>query len=362
MSFINLIPKFEHAIDLKVAKDIEYFFININDRLLYKMNFLDNYFPPEEALGLNVEYFHFNLTGDDRMRYIGENIVLEDHLSDENKMCNAIITHLYGGRRINSLLTGIIDPKKAHIDFNKINTNAEYVKQLSEVVTYAKKHGYKFYGTTELHTSLQTAARNFCRWKYSDKNRPVSNLDIVEWVANFINIGLINKILNSNTLKEAFDYINLIDGIGAYYGYHLSVDSSLVPNTKFHHDEKFCVPGKGACYTLDLLFPTLKQYIKKIPYGELIIWIEENQTKIYPNITFHPSLFNIINFTNGKKLLKFDQTKLMVYGLEVGHCQYGIYDRLKKHPNLIKKRKCGTDPDLTLLESRNQNNINLLQF
>jgi hypothetical protein len=52
----------------------------------------------------------------------------------------------------------------------------------------------------------------------------------------------------------------------------------------------------------------------------------------------------------------FDQNKFMVYGLEVGHCQYGIYDRLTNNPNLIEKRKCGSDPDLTPILLREQGN------
>jgi hypothetical protein len=46
--------------------------------------------------GLDVEYFHFNITGDDRMRYLGQNVVLEEHLSRESRLCNAVIAHLYG--------------------------------------------------------------------------------------------------------------------------------------------------------------------------------------------------------------------------------------------------------------------------
>jgi hypothetical protein len=91
-----------------------------------------------------------------------------------------------------------------------------------------------------------------------------------------------------------------------------------------------------------------------MPYGDLIIWIEQNQKKLYPRVPFDPSLYNITNPGNGKKMLKFDQTKFMVYGLEVGHCQYGIYDRLTHNPSLIEKRKCGNDPDLTPLRFREE--------
>ena len=290
------------------------------------------------------------------MRYMGQNVVLEDHLSDRNKFCNAVITHLYGGRCINSLLSGKTDPKQAHLDYEKIAVDDAYVKDMYANAAYAKMHGFKFYGTTELHTSLQTAARNFVRHKYSEPERAASNTDIVEWVASWAATGLVDDILKSKTLEEVYIKINTLPGIGAYYGYHLSVDSSLIPGTAYNHDEAFCVPGPGCCATLDMMFPTLKSAIKKMPYGDLICWIEQNQKTLYPRVPFDKALWNIQNDTTGKKVFAFEQDKFMVYGLEVGHCQYGIYDRLTKQPNLIEKRRCGTDPDLSVIKARENGN------
>lgn len=355
MAYINIIPQIEASIDWNVVKRVEKFFIKVNERLLYKMGVLPTYSTGgDDALGIEVEYFHFNITGDDRMRYIGQNIVLQRDISRRNKLCNSIITHLYGGRCINSLLTGKTDPKEAILDFERINNDPKYVEWMYENAAYAKLHGFKFYGTTELHTSLQTAARNFCRIKYSDPTRAASNTDIVEWVAGFISSGLVDDILNADKLEEAYTLINSVQGIGAYYGYHLCVDSSLTPGTKFNHDEQFCVPGPGACHTLNMLFPTLKEKVKKMPYGDLIPWIESNQQKLYPNVPFDPALYNIENDHGDKMFPGFDQNKFMVYGLEVGHCQFGIYDRLSKNPSLIEKRKCGTDPDLTAIRLREE--------
>jgi hypothetical protein len=356
MSFVNVIPAFDKALDLAVVKDIEHFFTKINERLLFKMGERPSYDTGgEAALGLEVEYFHFNITGDDRMRYMGQNVVLEP-LSDRNKFCNAVITHLYGGRCINSIFSGKVDPKKAHLDYERLAVDDAYVQEFYANAAYAKMHGYKFYGTTELHTSLQTAARNFVRHKYNQPDRAANNTDIVEWVANWVASGLVDDILSSKKLEEVYNKITTLPGVGAYYGYHLSVDSSLIPGTAYNHDEPFCVPGPGCCATLDMMFPTLKAAIKKMPYGELIPWIEQNQQKLYPNVPFDPALFNITNEATGTKVFGFEQDKFMVYGLEVGHCQYGIYDRLKKNPHLIEKRKCGSDPDLSAIKAREDGN------
>ena len=352
MSYINVLPKFENCVNKEVVKDIEHFFYTVNERILYKMKVRPEYKTEEAALGLDVEYFHFSICGDDRMRYMGQNIVLDEHLSPENKFCNAVITHLYGGRCISSLLTGITDPKKAHLDFNRLNTDPKYVTSIYENADYAKMHGHKFFGSTELHTSLQTAARNFCRVKYSDPTRPSRNTDIIEWVANWIDTGLVKDIMSSEHLEETYRKINSLHGVGAYYGYHLSVDSSLIPGTKYHHDEPFCVPGPGCCHTLNMLFSEYKEKAKKMPYGDMIVWIEDNQQKLYPRVTFDEALWNIVNEDTGQKVFPFEQDKFMVYGLEVGHCQYGIYDRLKGNTKMIEKRKCGSDPDLYAIEMR----------
>lgn len=348
----------ETTLDWSVVKNIEHFFTKINERLLYKMGELPAYDDGgEAALGETVEYFHFNICGDDRMRYLGKNIVLEDTLSRRNKLCNAVISHLYGGRCIHSLLSGITDPKKAHIDFERVNVDPDYVKSIYENAAYAKSHSYKFYGTTELHTSIQTAARNFCRDKYNEPERAASNTDIVEWVAGMITSGLVDDLLDTTTnLSDAYTKINTLRGVGAYYGYHLAVDASLIPGTVFHHDEQFCVPGPGCVATFDMMFPGLKQKVKKIDYGFIAVWIAENQQRLYPSLTYHEALWNIQHPENGKKMFGFEQDRLMVYGLEVGHCQYGIYDRLSSNPHLIEKRKCGSDPDLTPLIMREQGN------
>lgn len=361
MAYINTLQLDQH-LDKAVVTKVERFFKKVNERLLFKMGVLPSYDDEgDPALGLNVEYFHFSICGDDRMRYLGKNVVLEPNLSARNRWCNAVITHLYGGRCIHSLFTGVTDPKKSHIDFERVNTDPAYVQSLYESAAYAKLHGYKFYGTTELHTSLQTAARNFCRKKYSDPTRAASNTDIVEWVASFIPEGLVDDLLfNTKTLEEAYTKINHLQGVGAYYGYHLATDSSLLPETPYHHDEQFCVPGPGACATMDLMFPTLNRKggpkNLKVPHGELICWIEQNQKRIYPNLTFDKALWNIEHPETGTKLFKFEQDKLMVYGLEVGHCQYGIYERLTNFPHLVAKRQCGADPDLTPLKAREAGN------
>jgi hypothetical protein len=55
-------------------------------------------------------------------------------------------------------------------------------------------------------------------------------------------------------------------------------------------------------------------------------------------------------------MFSFDQDRLMVYGCEVSHCQFGVYKRLSENPHLIEKRKTGIDPDLTPIRLREEGN------
>ena len=345
---------FAQEIDRKVVADIEKFWIKLDERVLYTMGVRETYDTGgDAALGNDVEYFHFSICADARMRYLGENVVLIDPaiLSDRNKICNAAIAHLYGGRRIHTIFSGISDPKRAHLDFERIDRGDQaYMRAIVDNAVYARSHGFKFYGTTELHTSLQTAARNFCREKYGDPTRPATNTDIVEWIASWISSGLVDDLIQRTpTLAEAYRRITGLPGVGAYYGYHFGVDCSLFHMTPYRHDERFCVPGPGCQETLNLLFPKVG---KKLPYGDAVIWICENQKELFPNLKFNKALWNIE--ANGKKMFPFEQDKLMVYGSEVGLCQHSIYRRLSQNPHLIEKRKVGVDPDITPIRLREE--------
>lgn len=338
-------------VDRGVLGEIQEFWQRLDARVLYALGVRDSYEPAHEALGLDVEYFHYSICADARYKFLGENLVMnaDPVLTQRNKLCNAVITHLYGGRRIHTLFTGVIDPQRSFVDFERMLKDQSYVEELRETANYAKSHGYKFYGTTELHTSLQTAGRDYCRKRYGEPTRAASVMDILEWVAGWIESGLVDKLINAQSLKETYTLINTLRGVGPYYGYHLGVDCSLFHFTRYNHSEPFCVPGPGCRETVDKIFPNLSKQ-KGFNHGEAVVWIAENQRELFPTLTFHEALWNIE--ADGKKLFPFEQDKLMTYGTEVGLCQFGIWCRLRDNPHLIENRKCGTDPDLTPIARR----------
>jgi len=332
-------------VDREIVKDVKFFFNQVNDKALYFMGIKDSYNDyGVPALHESVEYFHPQITLDDRMRYIAENIVLAD-ISQNNVICNTIISHFYGGRGIHQVATKELDPKKAHVDFDRLLIDEEYKNKIIGNLEDGRNYGIPIYGTTELRTSLFGAANAYVA-KKDNKERDAHSGNILQWVAGFIERGITEKMINANSLKEMFDVLTKLEGVGSYYGYHCSTSNSVNPNINVNHDESFCVPGPGARKTLDLLFPGVSA--KEFDYGDRVIWFRENQVELLGEFPLHESTHNII--VNGQKIFKDEQSDLKTYGCEVGLCQYGVYHRLKNEPKLAGRRKVARI-DNTILEN-----------
>ena len=148
-------------VNMEVVKDIGRFFNKVNERALYNMGVLDTYSSDgDDALGETVEYFHPQITLDDRMRYIMENIVYAP-ISMDNIICNTIISHFYGARGIHQILTRDPNPKTALIDFERLLVNREYENKIRKNLEDAVSLGLPIYGSTELRTSLFGAANTY---------------------------------------------------------------------------------------------------------------------------------------------------------------------------------------------------------
>jgi hypothetical protein len=319
-------------VNMQVVERIGYFFNKVNDRALYQMGVKDSYDNEgDEALGETVEYFHPQITLDDRMRYIMENIVFSD-MSMDNIICNTIISHFYGARGIHQILTRDPNPKTALIDFERLLVDKEYEMTIRKNISDAVGLGLSVYGSTELRTSLYGASNTFIA-ETRNLPRNADKINILLWVASFIPRGITRRMATVNSLEEMFNILTQIEGVGSYYGYHCSTSNSVNPRINIDHDERFCVPGPGARLTLDMMFPP----DCGIPHGDRVIWFRENYKDLIGEIPLHESTHNII--VNGTKIFRDEQNELKTYGCEVGLCQFGVYTRLSDNRNLINKRK-----------------------
>lgn len=200
-------------------------------------------------------------------------------------------------------------------------------------IDYARAHGHTLWTTTELHTSLQTAARNFCRVKHADDTRKASDTDLVEWIASWIGSGHIDKILDAKTLRGCYEAITSMRGVGPYYGGNPVMMIAALPEVDFSHDEPFCAPGGGCLKTLEYL------YDKKFGFDNAIkavAYIREHQATLLPNLTV-PVEFQNLDLHYGK-LFKADQTQFTCNSFEVGMCQFSVYRKFKEEPAMIERR------------------------
>lgn len=326
-------------IDLSVLHDMEHFFIKIHENALYQRGVLDVYDDGgEPALGTDVEYFLPIITADDRMNYIARNIVSigDDVLSPRNKICNTIISHFYGARGIHQTITMESDPTKAHIDFERFNIDKEYRLLLRENLLETKLAKIPIYGSTELRTSLFGAANSYCLSVYEDPTLRLHPGNILEWVSSFIPTGIIDRVIQSQSLEETVGILSTLPGVGNYYSYHSATSNSVNPQLNFNHDEEFVLPGPGCCKTLAILFPELSK--KDCSLGDQVVWLRNNQEELFPNFQIHEEFHNILDH-NGKDIFTESQNELKNYTMEVGLCQYSVYVRLRDNPELIGRRK-----------------------
>lgn len=319
--------------------DFNWFLRKINERACIQNGFIDIKYEPvnrhgdyDPGLGLNVEYFHPSITLDDRMRHIGTVIASQD-CSVENIICNTLISHFYGARGVHRVISG----GEEIVDFERIkNNDIDYIHFLKYNADMAKSKKVPIWGTTELHTSIQTGAKRYCAEKYGDKDRKFHTIDVCEWVASFIDNGLIDKLKKAVHIKEAYTALKTQFGIGEYYAFHGAASTSVLKQLKYHHDQRFVSPGPGARYTISLLWPELKSSL----YPDSIYFLRENgdEVGLTKDVLFHPLSWNI-NLPNGDCLFEHQQDGLKYYGTEVLCCQFGVYLQIRNDKNACERRK-----------------------
>jgi hypothetical protein len=324
----------------EILKDFNWFLRKVNERALIQQGFtkqlayepVNRFREQDPGLGWEVEYFHPTITLDDRMRYIGQ-VISQADMSAFNILSNTIISHFYGARGVHQTITGSNNPNDCFVDFDQLAAgDNEYSMRLRETIDFESKVNKKpIWGTTELHTSIQAAARNYCRIKYDEPERKFHPVDVVEWVASFKENGLSDHLYSCEHMEEAYNELTKLPGIGEYYGFHCGASTSVIPATKYHHDQRFVAPGPGARRTIFRLWPNAPRKL----YAEAIYFLREQAENIglVDGVDFHEQAFNIDG------IFKEPQNSLKYYGTEVAACQFGIYLDIRNDPKACERRK-----------------------
>ena len=343
-----------YKFDPELMKDFNWFLYKVNQRACINLGFIDDKYEEvnrygefDYGLGKDVDWFHTNLVLDDRMRFIAENISQAD-MSLFNIIGNTFISHFLGARGVHQIITQSNDLTKCYVDFDRIIENdQEYLEKIRSNIDYAKLNKWPIWGTTELHTSIQTAARNYCRIKYNNPNREFHPADVCEWVASFKSNGIYEKMINAEHMQEVYQILKSQPGIGDYYGFHGAASTSVLPQLKHHNDQKFVAPGPGAIYTIRKIWPDVPN--KFLP--DAVYFLRENADEIglTKNVEFHPKAYNI--WVNNKPILEHNQDSLKYYGTEVLCCQFGIYLQIRNDKKQCEKRRVSRTQNLTFPKS-----------
>ncbi len=343
-----------------LMKDFNWFLYKVNQRSCIQLNYIKgkyesvNRFGENDfGLGVDVEYFHPTITLDDRMRYIATNISQAD-MDIHNILCNTYISHFYGARGVHQTLTNSRDPKNCFIDFHKIlENNQSYIDTIKHNIVISKKEKKPIWGTTELHTSLQTASRNYIRKKNNDPLKKFDTFDMLEWVASFIKNGTNQKLMESKHIKDAYATLKKLDGVGDYFAFHGAASTSVLPQMKYHVDQRFVAPGPGARYLIKRMWPDAPTR----EYADAIYFLRENADGIglTDNVYFHPKTYNVWN-DKDIPVFEYSHDSLKYYGTEVLSCQFGIYLQIRNNLKACLKRRVSRSDDF------NNSTINLEEF
>ena len=323
-----------------LMREFNWFLLKINERACIQHDFIHGTYDGvnregkiDYGLGEDVEYFHPTITLDDRMRFIGTQIASAP-MSTMNVVGNTFISHFYGGRGVHFLASG---KEGEFVNFDFVaNDNKEYIDFLRFNLDKAIKNKQPIWGTTELHTSIQTASRNYCRQKYNNPDQPFHPVHVIEWVASFRDSGFLDRMMKCDHMKDIYTLLREQPGIGEYYGFHGAASSSVLPQVKYHHDQRFVSPGPGAVYTISLLWPDAP---KKL-YAEAIYFMRENSDEIglTENVCFHEGAYNI-KLRDGSNLFEYQQDSLKYYGTEVLSCQFGVYLQIREDEKACARRR-----------------------
>jgi hypothetical protein len=308
----------------------------------------------EPQLSSGVMYFSPVLLAPCDRREIAKNIVgiPNEVLSVENKVLNCTLSYLYGPSLTYTFVSGKAKPEEAHIHFDRLYEDPEYVQEVKDNIAYARSQGHTMWTTYELHTSVQTASRNYYRTRYNDPTHKACDSDLLEWLASFLHDGTVDRILSAPTLQAGYDALTSVRGIGPYFGGNSILMIANMRETAYTHEEPFCAPGGGSIRTLNYLFEDFFKAGGRMRPEQMIAWFWEHQDVLLDGVVI-PQEFHNMEVSYGKLLAK-DQTNYTCNSLEVGMCQFSVYCKFKQEPEAMKRRPNPPPVDLTPFALREQ--------
>jgi hypothetical protein len=301
-----------------------------------------------------VPYFHPNRSFHDEIIWLNRNLYYNPEATFEDKLFNSAIVKFYGPSRTLNIITGheplnyLHRTDKKFIQYDRLVKDIGYLTTLCENIDAAFSNKEKIWGTTELRTSLQTAARNYMRETLSYSDRPMHSSDMIYWLYYLFRYLKFDSFYKAKpTMQQSFEFLTQVRGIGNYYGYHFSSNLARMPGighgeliekqwtTQFSQlgiqhgnlseDDDYVIAGPGALDTLEYL---VGGKINQRNAQELLVQIRNNQEEFFG---FADKFLDILR--NVTELGRFT-----TFGCEIACCQFSVFRRLKDEPSAALKR------------------------
>ena len=300
--------------------------------------------------GKAVPYFHPNRSFHDEIIWLNENLNYNSKATFEDRLINSAIVKFYGPS--NTVKIAVRNTGADFIVYERLVSDKNYQLQLCENLESAAKSKEQIYGTTELRTSLQVAARNYAR---SIGGTPIDHKlgttpqelaerstrpsDILYWFT-YMGPRFVNFYKTKPDMKQSFEFLNSTRGIGNYYGYHFSCNLARMPDVgtliregnpgNIDEDDDFVVPGVGAMDTVNYFYAHLEHSISAEVGRRLINAIRRDLDNFFE-----------LNDEDESKMHMREVSELGYFtnfGCEISCCQYGVYRRLRENKKLALKR------------------------
>ena len=280
------------------------------------------------AMREEVKYWNPNRSKHAEVYWLEHFVFERSDVSLRNKILNAMAVKFVGMPTLTLVASDTYDYNKI-IDFDQYEKNGSYFSFINENLN-TNKHKLKVWGTTQLQTSLQTAARNYTRGKYENPDKPFNLSDMIEWILYLDTLGLSTLCIDKNNrLKEVCDWLMSHRGIGPYFGYHPPCNFSRSKELdNINEDDDVCYVGPGALRGLQFVFPDIKFNDKLAE--EYIISIKHNQHDFFEFSSDESHDFYRNNLENNGSLTTF--------GTEITFCQFNVFLSIKDNPKAQEKR------------------------
>jgi hypothetical protein len=279
------------------------------------------------AMRQEVSYWNPNRSKHAEVFWL-ENHVFGQDISMRNKILNAMAVKFVGMPTLTLVATDSTNYSNI-IDFDEYRKKGDYYKQINYNLD-TNRHKLKVWGATQLQTSLQTSARNFCREEDNDPNQPFKLSNMIRWMDHLDKLGMSDVVLNKdNTLSDVCNWFRSHRGIGPYFAYHPPCNFSRCEDLNhIDEDEDFCLVGPGAKRGLEYVFPDIKFSNEKI-MEEYIVSIKHHQ-------------FDFFEFSGDDKKFYMDNLerggKLTTFGTEITFCQFNCFLSIKDNDKAQEKR------------------------